>query len=47
MENVPGLAFKRKINGAKETNKSYLERVMGTLISLGYDVSSTTAWASS
>ena len=41
MENVPGLAMKRKINDAKETNKSYLQNVMGTLVSLGYNVSCT------
>ena len=46
MENVPGLAFKRKLNGAKETNKSYLEHVIATLVSLGYHVSITMIWAS-
>lgn len=46
MENVPGLAMKRKIGDAKVTNKSYLQKVMGKLISLGYNVSTTMTWAS-
>jgi len=40
MENVPGLAMKRKIDGAK-LNKNYLQQVMGRLISCGYDGSFT------
>lgn len=46
MENVPGMAMKRKINGAKDTNKSYLEKVMGRLISMGYNVRCTMTFAS-
>ena len=41
MENVPGLAMKRKINGARDTNRSYLERVVGALLSLDYQVNVT------
>jgi len=46
MENVPGLAMMRKINGAKVENICYLQQVMGKLISLGYHVSCTMIWAS-
>lgn len=46
MENVPGIAMKRRLNGAKDTNKAYLQRVMGRLMALGYNVSSTQTWAS-
>jgi len=46
MENVPGLAMNRRINNAKDANKSYLKHAMGKLISLGYQVSYTMIWAS-
>lgn len=41
MENVPGLASTRKINGAKAENKSYLQTVVGKLLSMGYNVRTT------
>jgi len=46
MENVPGLASKRKINGAEAENKFYLEYVVGKLLSMGYNVRTTMIWAS-
>jgi len=46
MENVPGLAMKRKVGDAATTNKSYLQIVMARLIAMGYDVSTTMIWAS-
>jgi DNA (cytosine-5)-methyltransferase 1 len=46
MENVPGLASKRKINGAEAENKFYLEYVVGKLLSMGYNVRTTMILAS-
>ena len=37
MENVPGMASNRK-KGFDERNKAYLQCVIGTLVSLGYNV---------
>ncbi|KAL3778165.1 hypothetical protein ACHAW5_008967 [Stephanodiscus triporus] len=37
MENVPGIVSKRKINQANSDNKSYLQTVVGKLLSMGYN----------
>ena len=47
MENVPGMAAEKKGGDSKKYNKEYLQLVMGSLLSLGYDVSFTMAVASS
>lgn len=46
MENVPGIVSKRKINEANTDNKSYLQTVVGKLLSMGYNVRTTMPLAS-
>ncbi|KAL9181841.1 hypothetical protein ACHAXT_012184 [Thalassiosira profunda] len=46
MENVPGLASKRRLNDAEMSNLEYLQMVMGKLISMGYSVNVTQTYAS-
>jgi len=47
MENVPGMAAEKKGGDSKKYNKEYLQFVMSSLLSLGYNVSFTMAVASS
>ena len=46
MENVPGIDMERQLNDADMSNKAYLQKVMGTLLSSGYQVRTTMAFAS-
>ena len=46
MENVPGLDSKRRLNGTDRENRAYLQTVIATLLSLGYNVSKTMTMAS-
>jgi DNA (cytosine-5)-methyltransferase 1 len=46
MENVPGLAAKRQINGANTENICYLKTAVAKLLSMGYNVRTTKTCAS-